>query len=106
MKGTEFLYQEGQTIHTGFDLSWQHDRINVNEFRVLYRLDNDNFTELNTANPSITIRNLKAGTLTVEIRATNFLNKQSTAATAEFEILGKDCSAWRRSELVDHTHFK
>ena len=89
LAGTEFLYQEGQTIHTGFDLSWQHDRINVNDFRVQYKLDNDNFTELNTANPSITIRNLKAGTLTVEIRATNFLGKQSTAATAEFEILGK-----------------
>ena len=89
LAGTEFLYQEGQTIHTGFDLSWQHDRINVNDFRVQYKLDNDNFTELNTANPSITLRNLKAGTLTVEIRATNFLGKQSTAATAEFEILGK-----------------
>ena len=43
LTGTEFLYQEGQTVHTGFDLSWQHDRINVNEFRVKYKLDNDNF---------------------------------------------------------------
>ena len=62
LAGTEFLYQEGQTVHTGFDLSWQHDRINVNEFRVQYKLDNDNFIELTTTNPSITLRNLKAGT--------------------------------------------
>ena len=24
LSGTEFLYQEGQTVHTGFDLSWSH----------------------------------------------------------------------------------
>ena len=89
LTGTEFLYQEGQTVHTGFDLSWQHDRINVNEFRVQYKLDNDNFIELTTTNPSITLRNLKAGTLTVQIRAVNFLNKQSETASAVFEIVGK-----------------
>jgi predicted phage tail protein len=89
LAGTEFLYQEGQTVHTGFDLSWQHDRINVNEFRVQYKLDNDNFIELTTTNPSITLRNLKAGTLTVQIRAVNFLNKQSETASAVFEIVGK-----------------
>ena len=27
--GREYLYQEGQTVHTGFDLSWQHDGINL-----------------------------------------------------------------------------
>ena len=89
LTGTEFLYQEGQTVHTGFDLSWQHDRINVNEFRVKYKLDNDNFIELNTSNPSITLRNLKAGTLTVQIRAVNYLGKQSATATGTFELVGK-----------------
>ncbi len=89
LSGTEFLYQEGQTVHTGFDLSWQHDRVNVNEFRVKYKLDNDNFTELNTSNPSVTLRNLKAGTLTVQIRATNYLGKQSSTASATFTLLGK-----------------
>jgi predicted phage tail protein len=89
LNGTEFLYQEGQTVHTGFDLSWQHDRINVNEFRVKYKLDNDNFIELNTSNPSITLRNLKAGTLTVQIRAVNYLGKQSATATGTFELVGK-----------------
>jgi predicted phage tail protein len=89
LSGTEFLYQEGQTVHTGFDLSWQHDRVNVNEFRVKYKLDNDNFIELDTSNPSVTLRNLKAGTLTVQIRAKNYLGKQSATATATFTLLGK-----------------
>ncbi len=89
LSGTEFLYQEGQTVHTGFDLSWQHDRVNVNEFRVKYKLDNDNFTELNTSNPSLTLRTLRAGTLTVQIRATNYLGKQSATASATFTLAGK-----------------
>jgi len=89
LSGTEFLYQEGQTVHTGFDLSWQHDRVNVNEFRVKYKLGNDNFIELDTSNPSVTLRNLKAGTLTVQIRAKNYLGKQSSTATGTFELVGK-----------------
>jgi len=89
LSGTEFLYQEGQTVHTGFDLSWQHDRINVNEFRVKYKLDNNNFIELDTSTPSVTLRNLKAGTLTVQIRAKNYLGKQSPTATATFQLVGK-----------------
>jgi predicted phage tail protein len=89
LSGTEFLYEEGQTVHTGFDLSWQHDRVNVNEFLVKYRLDNDNFTEINTSNPSVTLRTLRAGTLTVQIRAKNYLGKQSATATATFTLIGK-----------------
>jgi len=89
LSGTEFLYQEGQTVHTGFDLSWQHDRLNVNEFRVKYKLDDDNFIELNTSNPSITLRSLKSGTLTVQIRAINYIGKQSSTASATFTLVGK-----------------
>lgn len=32
LTGSEFLYQEGQTVHTGFDFSWSHDRVNTNDF--------------------------------------------------------------------------
>ena len=89
MSGTEFLYEEGQTVHTGFDLSWQHDRVNVNEFRVKYKIDNDNFTEINTSNPSVTLRTPRAGTLTAQIRAVNYLGKQSATASATFTLVGK-----------------
>jgi len=89
LSGTEFLYQEGQTVHTGFDLSWSHSRLNVNEFEVKYRLDDDNFEQVTTAAPSITLRALRAGTLTVQIIAKNYLGKQSATASATFTLLGK-----------------
>jgi predicted phage tail protein len=87
--GTEFLYQEGQTVHTGFDLSWSHNRINVNDFLVQYRIGDDNFTSIASTAPSITLRSLRAGTLKVEIFARNFLGKQSNIAEATFELVGK-----------------
>ena len=87
--GTELLYEEGQSVHVGFDLSWQSVRRNVSEFAVKYKIDNDNFTTVNTTNPSITLRALRAGTLTVQIRAVSSIGKQSAAAKATFQILGK-----------------
>ena len=89
LNGTEFLYQEGQTVHTGFDLSWSHGRINVNEFEVKYRIDDDNFEQITTAAPSITLRALRAGELEVQIIAKNYLGKQSSTATATFTLVGK-----------------
>ena len=89
ISGTEHLYQEGQTVHTGFDLSWQHDRFLFKEFRVKYKLDNDNFTEVTTTFPSLAIRSLKAGTLQVEVRAVSPVNKISEPATATFQLTGK-----------------
>ena len=89
LTGTEFLYQEGQTVHTGFDFSWSHDRINTNDFLVKYKIDNDNFTTLNTSSPSITLRALRAGTLSVQVLARNYLGKQSTISTAAFTLVGK-----------------
>jgi len=89
LNGTEFLYQEGQTVHTGFDLSWSHGRLNVNEFEVKYKIDDDNFQQITTATPSITLRALRAGELEVQIIAKNYLGKQSTTATATFTLVGK-----------------
>ena len=89
LTGNEFLYQEGQTVHTGFDFSWSHDRRNTNDFLVKYKLDNDNFTTLVTGNPSITLRALRAGTLSVQVLARNYLGKQSIISTATFTLVGK-----------------
>tara|TARA_Y100000004_G_scaffold59541_1_gene66316 strand:- start:475 stop:4215 length:3741 start_codon:yes stop_codon:yes gene_type:complete len=89
LTGTEFLYQEGQTVHTGFDFSWTHDRANTNDFLVKYKIDNDNFTTLTTSNPSITLRALRAGTLSVQVLARNYLGKQSKISTATFTLVGK-----------------
>ena len=89
LTGTEFLYEEGQTVHTGFNLGWQHDRIDLNEFRVKYRLGNNNFTEVTTTTADLTIRNLKAGVLEVEVRAASYAGKLSKPATGKFTLLGK-----------------
>ena len=87
--GTEHLYQEGQTVHTGFDLSWQCDPKNLKEFRVRYRLNNDNFTEVTTSSPSLSIRSLKAGTLHVLITAVSPVAKLSEPSSATFDLVGK-----------------
>ena len=89
LEGDEFLYQEGQTIHVGFNLGWQHDRVNLNEFRIRYRLDDNNFTEVTSTTAELTIRGLRAGTLTVEVRAASFAGRLSEPATATFTLLGK-----------------
>ncbi|BAQ93184.1 phage-related protein tail component-like protein [uncultured Mediterranean phage uvMED] len=89
LTGTEFLYQEGQSVHTGFDLSWQHSRANTTNFVVQYKLDDDNFTTVETSNPSLTLRTLRAGTLKVQISALNYLGKKSTTSQATFIIAGK-----------------
>jgi len=85
----EFLYETGQGVFVGASVSWEHDRVNISEFRVQYRVDNDNFTTLVTASPSITIRDIRAGTLHVQIQARNYLNKGSTITTNSFAIAGK-----------------
>ena len=89
LTGNEFLYQEGQTVHIGFDLSFTHDRKNTNDFQIKYKINNDNFTTLITSSPSETLRALRAGTLTVQVLARNYLGKQSKIATATFTLVGK-----------------
>ena len=63
----EFLYETGQGVFVGALVSWKHDRVNISEFRVQYRVDNDNFETVETASPSITLRDMRAGTLHVQI---------------------------------------
>lgn len=85
----EFLYETGQGVFVGASVSWQHDRVNISEFRVQYRVDDDNFETLTTASPSITIRDIRAGNLQVQIQARNYLNRGSVITTNTFTIEGK-----------------
>ena len=89
ISGTEFLYQDGQSVFSGFDLSWNSPRTAVNEFRVQYKIDNDNWTLVNTTSPSVDIRRTRAGTLSIQIQAYNYLGRGSTISTASFNLLGK-----------------
>ena len=85
----EFLYETGQGVFVGASVSWQHDRVNISEFRVQYRIDNDNFVTLSTASPSITIRDIRAGNLQVQVQARNYLNRGSIITSDTFTIEGK-----------------
>jgi predicted phage tail protein len=85
----EFLYEEGNGVHVGASVSWNHDRVNVSEFRVQYRIDNDNWQAVDTSSPSVTLRTLRAGRLYVQIQAKNSLGKGSQITAADFELQGK-----------------
>ena len=89
IKGSEYLYQRGQGVFVGFDLSWISPRQRVNQFQVSYRIDNDNFQQIDTSSPSASLLALRPGTLDVRIQAFNFLGKGSQVSTATFNILGK-----------------
>ena len=87
--GSEYLYQEAQGIHVGFNLSWTAPSQGVSQYKISYRIDNNNYTEISTLSPSATLLALKPGTLEVKIQAINFIGKASTISTANFSILGK-----------------
>lgn len=89
ISATEHLYEDGQSVLTAVELSWIAPSQRVSEFRVEYRLDNDNWIKISTNNPSIRLTGLRAGTLYVQIRSVNNLNKLSSAATAQFTLVGK-----------------
>jgi predicted phage tail protein len=89
INGTEHLYQDGQSVLTAFELSWISPRTRVAGFQVEYRIDNDNWIKVNTSSPSTRLTGLRNGSLYVQVRSVNSLNAISTAAIAEFELIGK-----------------
>jgi predicted phage tail protein len=89
INGTEHLYQDGQSVLTAFELSWISPRTRVAGFQVEYRMDNDNWIKINTTSPSTRLTNLRNGRLYVQVRSVNSLNAISTAAIADFTLLGK-----------------
>jgi predicted phage tail protein len=89
LTGTEHLYQDGQSVLTAFELSWISPRTRVAGFQVEYRMDNDNWIKINTTSPSTRLTNLRNGRLYVQVRSVNSLNAISTAAIADFTLLGK-----------------
>jgi predicted phage tail protein len=87
--GTEHLYTDGQNVLTAFELSWISPVARVTGFQIEFRIDNDNWTQINTTSPSKRITGLRSGTLYVQIRSVNSLNKLSVAAIADFSLVGK-----------------
>jgi predicted phage tail protein len=86
---TEHLYVDGQSVLTAVELSWISPVSRVDTFRVEYRLDNNNWIQVETPSPSVRLTGLKAGTLYVQVRSMNGIGKLSSAAIAEFTLVGK-----------------
>ena len=89
INGVEFLYENGQSVLTGFDLSWISSVQYVAAFRVQHRLDNNNWITEETTSPSLRIGNLQAGRLEVQIQALNSLGNTSVISPAVFNLVGK-----------------
>ena len=87
--GSEYLYQRGQGVFVGFDVSWVSPQARVNQFKVSYRMDSDNFQEIDTSSPSTSLLALRPGTLEVRVQAFNFLGKGSRISSETFELVGK-----------------
>jgi predicted phage tail protein len=89
ISGVEFLYESGQSVLTGFDLSWISPVQNVAAFRVQHRLDNSNWITTETTSPSLRIGDLQAGTLQVQIQVLNSLGSAGVISPATFNLVGK-----------------
>ena len=87
--GSEYLYQMGQGVFVGFDLSWSRQDSQTSEYMVDYRIDDDNWITVSSTSPSINLTALKAGVLEVRIVARNFVGKTSPSSTETFNLQGK-----------------
>ena len=90
--GSEYLYEEGQGVHVGFDLSWTAPPQGVTQYVISYRVNDDNFQEVTTTSPSVSLLALKVlepSNLEVKIQALNFLGVGGNIADRTFEISGK-----------------
>lgn len=65
--GTQYYYESGVGLWLGYDLSWTHDRLRTWLYKVNYRIDNDNWTEISTVNPSAKLPEMRVGSLQTQI---------------------------------------
>ena len=88
-RGEQFLYSEGQGVFVGFDFDFQHDKKNVTEYKISWRMDDDNWQVITTATPAATMKNVRQGTIYIQVQALNYLGKGSQIATFEKLLDGK-----------------
>jgi len=100
VEGNEFLYSDGQGVFVGIDLSWKSPRTRVSEFRVQYKIDQDNWQLVTTASPSVTLRNMRAGVLYAQISTYNYLGKGSTIVAFSQSIAGKTAAPENVQDLM------
>jgi predicted phage tail protein len=86
---TEHLYQDGQNVRTAVELSWIAPLSRVANYRIAYRLSNNNWEQVETSSPGIRLTGLDAGTLQVRIHSVNSIGAASIPANANITLLGK-----------------
>lgn len=89
LTGVEHLYTDGQNVRTAFELSWVPPLQLVQSYRVIYRLNNNNWSQIETNSPSTRIEGLDAGTLQIKVQSINSLGGVSNPAIATFNLIGK-----------------
>jgi len=89
LTGVEHLYTDGQNVRTAFELSWVPPLQLVQFYRVIYRLNNNNWSEIETNSPSTRIEGLDAGTLQIKVQSINSIGGVSSPAIATFNLVGK-----------------
>jgi len=87
--GVEHLYQDGQNVRTALELSWIAPPNRVASYRISYRLNNNNWQQVETSSPSIRLLELSAGTLQVRMQAVNSIGTASIPANATITLIGK-----------------
>ena len=89
ISATEFLYEEGGLVRTGVDITWTSPVLNVADFVVRYRLNDNNFERITTESPSTQVKGLKSGTLEVQITPRSFVSKTGPVTRQTFALQGK-----------------
>ena len=89
ISATEFLYEEGGLVRTGVDITWTSPVLNVADFVVRYRLNDNNFERITTESPSTQVKGLKSGTLEVQITPRSFISKTGPVTRQTFALQGK-----------------
>ena len=86
---TEFLYEEGGLVRTGVDITWTSPVLNVADFVVRYRLNDNNFERITTESPSTQVKGLKSGTFEVQITPRTFIGRTGPVTRQTFTLAGK-----------------
>jgi predicted phage tail protein len=97
--GRQFLYQRGQGVFVGYDLSWTVPTKTINSINrpdpnaasyiIEYRIDTDNWQSVETSTPSVNLLLLRAGNLEARIQARNYTGKGGTIVTHTDVLPGK-----------------
>ena len=106
LNGSQFLYESGQVL-VGFTFSWSAPTTGgpPSSYNASHRFSTDgvkfsNWVTVNTASPSIDIKELGEGILETKVQCVNYLGKTSGTATKTFTLPGKSAKPGNVANLT------